>query len=879
MSSREAGIISRHGRNMEQPEAPGKAPRGISYDRIFEFPEMPAEEMVEPKSFRNNIIKMLCYTAVVPIFMLGLFQSQQFQRAMASADQAQLGMAQSIAESVRVTVVAAERVQQVFADAEGFSGGSPARARAAAERFVENRNRSTLSAMALFDAGGSLIAGAEREGAVPLSEALPKLRESAMKSRGAGASVDILRLPGRSPLIAVSVRQKGGAGGVSAAVYTSEFLDETVSRVLSGAKFDSVVADSEGFPIGGSREEGADGVNRALEGLSDADAALREKPEGALIRTPGTRDVSQIKAYARIQDLGWTVALSQPVRVRDQIMLASIETSGFFFLVALILTVVIGIVMNRPLTRSVSSLMDSVEAFGRTGKLRSVKEKLEKDGISELVALGESFERMAGQVTDSKRKLERLNAGLEKKVAERTYTLLSRNSELRALQRLLMPLQDGAENRWEAVRAHAEGCIDQFRLLLGLSELAFVSSEDEPGAPASGSRVPVEFSGRVYGWLIPGADAVLTPDRVDSLRRLANSLGIVLANARLVEQLAKEHATLSAVFESMTDGVVILGRSGRIIYANEFACRLLNDGKPLLGLYGRPHVERLYNQAIPDEAQTRHTRIVRRTAGGVTQTVDVTGFIVTDLPGFPGERRGWLLRDISKEAGIDAMKENLVSVVAHELKTPVTALRLLAETVKHDADAGKKVEPEDMEALLDDTMRLGQLIDDLLDVSRIEGGAMKLEKRVVQVASLIDRAARLARSRCPIRVEREIDPEAEVICADPPRVTQVFINLFVNAARYRKADQDEALCRVTVRPGEDRTVVIRVRDEGRGIEPERLARVFEPFYQADMSWKRTGKGAGLGLTIVKGITEAHRGEVSVKSELGSFTEFTIIIPA
>ena len=329
----------------------------------------------------------------------------------------------------------------------------------------------------------------------------------------------------------------------------------------------------------------------------------------------------------------------------------------------------------------------------------------------------------------------------------------------------------------------------------------------------------------------------------------------------------------------MTDGVVILGHSGRIIYANEFACRLLNDGVPLVGVYGRKHLEQLYGVQLSEGDGSQHLRLVRRTPNGEMQTLDIVGFKVSDLPGFPGERSGWLVRDISREAGIDAMKENLVSVVAHELKTPVTAVRLLAETVKHDADAGRVSQAEDVNELLDETLRLGQLIDDILDVSRIEGGAMKLEKRVVQVASLIDRAARLARTRYPVVVRRDIDPEAEVICADPPRMTQVFINLFVNAARYRKENQSAAICRVKVKLGKADTVVISVTDEGKGIEGERLAKIFEPFYQADMTTRRTGGGAGLGLTIVKGITEAHRGEVTVSSVLGESTTFTVTIPA
>ena len=882
MTNRNTALPGAEGsRKMTEPHAPEKNYLQCSYSEWLDLPDPPVEEIVEPHSFRNNLIKMLCYTAVVPIFMLGLFQSQQFQKAMRSADEAQLGMAQSIAESVQVTVIAAERVQQVLADAAGLAGEDGRTAQESLEQFIENRSRSTLSATAIVDEAGRVMASAARPGMKSLPDNSRLVRSWIQKAHG-GAFIDVLREGGQPPRIAVIVRQKSSRTAkprFSVTLYSTDFLEETVRRVLNGRDFDVAIVDREGCPVGEWSPGGTGRSNMALEGLEEAEASIRAQPSGLLTRTPGTRNVSQIKAYVRLEDLGWTVALSQPVKVRDQVMLASLETSGLFFLIAILLTLFVGTMMNRPLTRAVNNLMDAVETFGRTGRFKSVVEDLEKDGISEIVELGKSFERMVDMVSESRKKLEKLNAELEEKVTERTYTLLSRNSELRALQQLVLPLQGDVQNRNEALRQHVAGCVDQFRVLLGFSRLDFVSERDPAPWRDPAHSIAVELSGKTYGWLVSDDKAVFTPDRVDSLRRLANALAIVLANNALVGQLAKEHATLSVVFESVTDGIVILGRSGRVIYANEFALQLLNDGRPLLGAFGRELIERLFGQSIPDESEGRHVRLVRRLSRGVTQTIDVVGFMVSDLPGFPGERRGWLIRDISREAGIDAMKENLVSVVAPELKTPVTALRLLAESMKHDAEAGRQSSRQDVGELLEETLRLGQLIDDLLDISRIEGGAMKLDRRLIQLASVIDRAARLAKSRYPLEVSRDIDCDAEVVCADPLRLTQVFINLFVNAARYRKPGQAAALCRVTVCPGSGGTVVIQVRDEGQGIAPERLARIFEPFYQSDMTIRRNGSGAGLGLTIVKGIMEAHRGEVSVQSEPGVSTTFTLVLPA
>ena len=859
----------------------------VKYDNLDNIPFPPAEEVVEPHSIRNIIIRMLCWTALVPIFMLGLFQSQQIQKAMQAADDAQLAMVKYIAESVRTNVDAGQRVLQVLADVYGFGTNSTAVVQKELDRFVVNSTRSTLAAGAIFSESGNPIALSIKSRALDPAVLVNALRPLAVKASPLGGAA-ILRIPDRDPFLVVMARERGEEvkkGRVSVALYSSDFIKETLELAAGSRAFDVVLVDEKNLPVSLLDRAAPIEVNHALENIGTERAKLVENPSGFLIRTQGTRDVAQIKTYAQVPGTGWIVAASEPVKVRDQILLASLETSGLFFILAVVLTFIVGTITNQPLTRSINTLMKAVEAFGKTGRFNEIQPQLEKDGISELVELGRTFERMVSDVTESRRKLESLNAGLEAQVEERTRTLLTRNSELRALQRLLLPLEDKAENRLMALRTHVDESVSRFRELLDLPDLEFIASDHAQKLSDMESICSVALSGVTYGWLASKSAPLLTPDRRDSLRRLANSLAIVLANDALVRQLAKEHATLAAVFESVTDGIVILGRSGRILYANEYAGKLLNDGNSLIGIPGRQLIEKRYGESLPVEAEFSHKRLVRRTDKAEMQTIDAAGFLVSDLPEISGARRGWLLRDISREAGLDAMKENLVSVVAHELKTPVTALKLLEENIIHRMKAMKsrKTDAEaqiaDAEELLSETNRLSQLIDDLLDVSRIEGGAMRLDKKIVQIASLIDRATRLTQARVPIHLVRRIDEDAEVVCVDPARFTQVFINLFVNAARYRRTDQPTAECRVDVTRSADGCVLIEVADFGQGIEPERLGRIFQPFYQSDMTTKRSSGGAGLGLTIVKGIVEAHQGRVSVKSIPGETTVFTITLPA
>ncbi len=853
--------------------------KNFGYDSMFDFPDPPTEEVVEPRSFRNKLIRVLCYTALVPILMLGLFQQQQFEKAMRTADVAQLSMVQNVAENVRLNVAGTQRILDLLIQTIGQDP---------IERMHKELQRvldtvGNLQAVVFFDSNHRILASAVQASTDAAYSKLDKVVELLHQaSKNSQGEAFVQSVSGPQALLAIGQPPDSMTTGRSlsaAALLKTNFLRDTVRRHFSSGEFDAVVLDERGQILYAHTSDSTQ-ANRALQGLDEQKEAIRSSADGIIVRTPGTRDVSQVKAYVYMEDLGWTIAVSQPQRVRDQIQRDSLETSGFFLLVAVVLTLLIGSYMNVSLTKSVNTLMDSVETFGRTGRFKSVSKQLEKDGTTEIIELGKTFERMAGEVQESQARLEKMNAQLETEVADRTSTLMSRNSELRALQRLLMPMQ-GVDPA-SSIKKHIGESIAQFQMLLGMNELRFIPAESEQDEVIEPFVIPVELSGRVYGWLTPGSTGVLTSDRTDSLRRLANSLAIVLANDTLLSQLAKEHATLATVFESMTDGVVILGRSGKVIYANDLACQLLNDDRPLIGIVGGKHLQERYGIDLEnvDGGTVQHSRerLVRRTPQGEVQTLDLTHFTVSDLPEFPGKRHGWLVRDISREAGIDAMKENLVSVVAHELKTPVTALRLLTETLHHDAAAGRVSEKGDVQELLDETLRLGQLIDDLLDVSRIEGGAMKLNKRVVQVASLIDRAARLAKTRYPIEIERRIDADAEVICADPERMTQVFINLFINSARYRKPEQTTAKCTVMVEPADNRYIRISITDHGRGIEPCQLVKIFEPFYQTDMTTRRTGGGAGLGLTIVKGIVAAHNGEVTVTSVQNVYTTFVVTLP-
>lgn len=865
----------------ETPESEKGARRTSNF--LFELSDHPSETVVEPRSFRNKLISVLTCTAVVPLCMLGIFQLQQVRSATDALNASQLALAQNIAANL------SDNLKRTAGGLKlAFFSQPPAEIpdRDALQNTVNQlfAVMPHLERLEVFDADGILVTSRNRSPTTVVPQSVAPLTQS---STNAAQDWAVRRT---DSLIELTVLDRSTAGAPSRAVRAYlplSFLQITDTPALDLSDYDVALYDA-GHRLFFSTEgtDGRKGKRYIEPAIAPEDLEkLSTSSSQIVLRSYAPRTQMQIRAYASVAPTNWTVLVSQPQARRDAFLFASMETSGVLLLFAVFMTMVVAVWMASPLTRAFNRLTEAVEKFGRTGRVDPVVRDLEKEGSSEMVELGKTFERMASSVRSAQSKLRELNATLEESVRQRTATLVSRNRELRALQQLLSPI-DASREALDII----EQSLQQFRTLLNLPGLVFVATDrEEPAAareslarehlPGRSVRVPVELLGTVFGTLEVPEGIPITPDKRDSLQRLANSIAIVLTNEHLVRQLAKEHATLNTVFESMTDGVLIIGRTGRILYANDLACLLLNDGRNLRGSPSAAVLEKNWHVAPEEaerlqEAQNLPVRLSKQIAPGSTQTIDILTFTVENLPGYAGRRTGWLVRDVSREADIDAMKDNLISVVAHELKTPLTSLRLQAETLAREFAAGHRTQPEGIGMLLDDAERLGGLIDDLLDVSRIRSGTMSIDPRPVQIASIIDRAARLTRSRYPIQIRRSVAPEAEMINADAKRLAQVFINLFNNAARYRRPDQDEALCEVRVK-AEDEGIVITVADRGRGMDAKVMKHIFEPLYQGNMTTRRSSGGTGLGLYIVHGIIAAHGGTISVASTPGEGTTFTI----
>ncbi|NOT07843.1 MAG: PAS domain-containing protein [Gemmatimonadales bacterium] len=357
---------------------------------------------------------------------------------------------------------------------------------------------------------------------------------------------------------------------------------------------------------------------------------------------------------------------------------------------------------------------------------------------------------------------------------------------------------------------------------------------------------------------IPDVDAL-----VAALRGMHEEL-----DARF-EALKRRQAETEALVNAMVEGVLSCDARGRVVTANPAARRLLGypAERPL------PELQVLFHQKAARE-------VVDATLRGETipdreVLLDDRTCLLSARP-LPAGGAVLVLHDLTEVRRLETVRRDFVANVSHELKTPLTSISGYAETLLADwsgEDTGRRF----LETILANARRMQQLVDDQLDLSRIESGSWRAAPRMVQVESALREAwatvDRPARARREFRVS--VNPGAESLYADPEALRQVLANLYDNAWRY--TPEDGVIVAAAVPEGGG--VRLSVQDNGSGIPGEHLPRIFERFYRADPSRSRAEGGTGLGLAIVKHLVESHGGQVSAESSLGHGTVVYCWFPA
>ncbi len=332
--------------------------------------------------------------------------------------------------------------------------------------------------------------------------------------------------------------------------------------------------------------------------------------------------------------------------------------------------------------------------------------------------------------------------------------------------------------------------------------------------------------------------------------------------------LVREREETATLIETMADGVVAADARGTIDTLNQAARRLLGYGPDdpfpaLAELFHEKAARDLVATVLSgDEAEPQELE-------RVGHTLLVTGRALPNGGGL------LVIRDVTELRRLEAMRRDFVANVSHELKTPLTSIAGYAETLASEASPGTQTE-RFVRPILSNARRMHRLVDDLLDLSRIESGRWQPDPERVDVRGLADEAWAAFADRAR---ERRIQFTTAVgnvryVTADSEALRQVLTNLLDNALRHTPPGG-----RITVAlepaPG---GVTVSVADTGSGIAPEHLPRIFERFYRADPGRSREEGGTGLGLAIVKHLVEAHGGRVEAQSSLGRGTTIRMFFP-
>lgn len=365
-------------------------------------------------------------------------------------------------------------------------------------------------------------------------------------------------------------------------------------------------------------------------------------------------------------------------------------------------------------------------------------------------------------------------------------------------------------------------------------------------------------------------------DELGQLGRAFNTMAGKLRAYReaTLAKVLRTQRTMEATLTSAPDPVFVVARDGSPEIRNPAAEQLKLVAFPPALAEPLARVLASGEHYLPTDYSRAVTLRVGREDRHYLPRVLAIGDKLTEFKG-----AAIILQDVTKFRLLDDAKTNLVGTVSHELKTPLTSLRMAVYLLLEQKLEGLTATQRDLlETARDDADRLLRILDNLLDLARLESGASALDRREIAVASLLDDLAREARGFIEPAGQKlvvELSPKLAnaTLSLDVARIRHVFMNLLTNATKYSPRGGTITL---SAAPAEENFIRFAVRDEGEGIPVDCVGRVFDRFYRAPNQEKT---GAGLGLAIAREIVVAHGGSIACTSELGRGTEFYFLLPA
>lgn len=378
------------------------------------------------------------------------------------------------------------------------------------------------------------------------------------------------------------------------------------------------------------------------------------------------------------------------------------------------------------------------------------------------------------------------------------------------------------------------------------------------------------------------------------LQRMAMTAAAVFSSAEMYREAVQEKQELIHTIDSLMAGLLMVGSNGRLLQINPSARAILeiNPNMPLIGVpYNRAvlneRVRTLLENALLSGSGELADEITvsprRKKHNGVDDSSEriyqVQCAPVRDGSGAPAGVVA-IFNDITEIRNVERMKDDFLSTVSHELRTPLTTIKGFVSTLLTDTDNFFDADQrrEFYEIMDADCDRLTRLIDDLLNISRIERGtAMQINWEQVDIPAIV---RKIVATQLPIAKAHELvmdfPDDFPLVDGDSDKLGQILTNLVDNAIKYSPRGGRVLITGIVV-PGENQ-VRVSIADEGIGVAEEHLPRLFDRFYRVDNRDNREIGGTGIGLALVKALVEAHHGAIEIASELGVGSTFTVVLP-
>ena len=367
----------------------------------------------------------------------------------------------------------------------------------------------------------------------------------------------------------------------------------------------------------------------------------------------------------------------------------------------------------------------------------------------------------------------------------------------------------------------------------------------------------------------------------------ADQAAIAVHNAQLYNQVENDKKRVDALLDSAADGILILTHDLHIERSNPAFCHLLNKNPAELA--NLPH-----DAVIRWAKRPQQMTLEQAVAGGWPLTAHANLYVEGDLDRSPAlpplpigvtyapllSSDGLLLnvittvRDITRFRQADEAKSTFISVISHELKTPVALIKGYVGTLRRDdTDWNKEIVEESLKVIEEEADRLSGYIENLLDTTRLQANGFSIKRTDIQIADLVEHvAARFRTQTKKHSIEVKLPLNLPIILADETRINQVFSNLISNSIKYSPSGKITISAEV-----KGSNIIFCIADEGPGIDPNDLPFVFDRFYRAPNAIRQT-KGAGLGLFLAKAIIEAHEGRIWIDTERSKGARICFSLP-